>query len=244
MPTEASLTPPVPDRYVTAFLALPNMTDRQLQMLRLHYAALQRTVTATRLAELMGWASYTVANAQYGRLAGLVGIQIGYNPESERLGTLVRFEMRRGEWNWLMRPEVAKALEQLGWVGGTPFVLPEELGAGARFVEGAIYQVSVNAYERNLEGRKRCLAAYGASCAVCSFNFGAVYGDVAEGFIHVHLLRPLSEIGGAYTLDPVADLRPVCPNCHAVLHRRTPPYSIDEVRAILGRRTTRMPGSK
>jgi 5-methylcytosine-specific restriction enzyme A len=28
-------------------------------------------------------------------------------------------------------------------------------------------------------------------------------------------------------------LRPVCPNCHAVLHLRTPPFSIDEARAML-----------
>jgi predicted HNH restriction endonuclease len=44
----------------------------------------------------------------------------------------------------------------------------------------------------------------------------------------------LSEIGGEYIVDPVADLRPVCPNCHAVLHRRIPAYSIEEVRVFLG----------
>jgi len=33
--------------------------------------------------------------------------------------------------------------------------------------------------------------------------------------------------------DPIRDLRPVCPNCHVVIHRREPPYSIDEVRQLL-----------
>jgi predicted HNH restriction endonuclease len=31
----------------------------------------------------------------------------------------------------------------------------------------------------------------------------------------------------------VRDLRPVCPNCHATLHHREPPYSLEEVRQFL-----------
>jgi 5-methylcytosine-specific restriction protein A len=30
---------------------------------------------------------------------------------------------------------------------------------------------------------------------------------------------PISTIGEEYQLDPVKDLVPVCPNCHAMLHR-------------------------
>ena len=59
------------------------------------------------------------------------------------------------------------------------------------------------------------------------------YGEVAEGLIHVHHLRSLSEVGEEYIVDPIADLRPVCPNCHAVLHTRTPPFSIEEVVTFL-----------
>lgn len=50
-----------------------------------------------------------------------------------------------------------------------------------------------------------------------------------EGLIHVHHLKPLGEVGEGYLLDPVADLRPVCPNCHAMLHRRKPALGIDEL---------------
>jgi predicted HNH restriction endonuclease len=49
----------------------------------------------------------------------------------------------------------------------------------------------------------------------------------------VHHLRPLSGIAEEYEIDPVEDLRPVCPNCHAMLHRKTPPYTIDELRLRL-----------
>jgi predicted HNH restriction endonuclease len=60
-----------------------------------------------------------------------------------------------------------------------------------------------------------------------------VYGPEVEGFIHVHHLRALSDLAREYVVDPVADLRPVCPNCHAVLHSRRPAYSIEEVRGLL-----------
>jgi predicted HNH restriction endonuclease len=31
-----------------------------------------------------------------------------------------------------------------------------------------------------------------------------------------------------YVVDPVNDLKPVCPNCRAMIHRRTPPYSLED----------------
>lgn len=234
MLTATSLSPPPADRYVAAFCVVSNITDQHIQMLRVHYHAPERTVTAKQLAELVGYSSYLVVNAQYGRLARLVGEQLDYNPDPQRLGTLVRFDKRHDEWHWLMRTEVAEALERLGWVEGTALLLPEEIAATtAPLVEGAVCRVSVNAYERKPEARRRCIEAHGASCCVCGFSFGAVYGEVAEGYIHVHHRRPLSEIGGEYVVDPVADLRPVCPNCHAVLHRRIPAFSIEEVRGFL-----------
>jgi predicted HNH restriction endonuclease len=151
----------------------------------------------------------------------------------ERLGILVTFEKRQGEWHWLMRPEIAKALELLGWVEGANLLLPEEIAATTALTEGAICRVSVSVYERNPEARRCCIERYGTSCSIYGFSFGAMYGEVAEGYIHVHHLRPLSEIGGGYVVDPIEDLRPVCPNCHAILHRRLPAYSIEEVRTFL-----------
>lgn len=234
MPTEATFAPPTADRYVTAFRAVAGLSDCHYQLLRLHYHAPERTVTAKQLAELVGYKSYSVANLQYGRLARLVGEQLDYDPEPERLGTLVRFEKRNGEWHWLMRPEVAQALERLGWVEDGGVLLPEEIAAAAEpVVEGAVYRVVVSAYERDPETRRRCIEAHGTTCCICEFSFAVAYGPVAEGFIHVHHLRPLSEAGGMHRVDPIEDLRPVCPNCHAVLHRRVPAYSIEDVRWFL-----------
>jgi 5-methylcytosine-specific restriction protein A len=67
---------------------------------------------------------------------------------------------------------------------------------------------------------------------VCDFNFEAKYGEIGSGFIHVHHLTPLANIGKEYEVDSIRDLRPVCPNCHAMLHKKYPPYSIEELKSI------------
>ena len=46
-----------------------------------------------------------------------------------------------------------------------------------------------------------------------------MYGEIGKDFIHVHHLIPLNEIGKEYIVDYKNDLIPVCPNCHAMLHR-------------------------
>ena len=56
-------------------------------------------------------------------------------------------------------------------------------------------------------------------CSVCGTDFHKMYGELGKGFIHVHHIVPISMIGKEYKLDPIKDLVPVCPNCHAMLHR-------------------------
>lgn len=114
-------------------------------------------------------------------------------------------------------------------------VLPEEFPDNFLYREGATKQVLVNAYERNAQARRACIRHYGLNCSVCGFNFERVYGELGIGLIHVHHLQPLSEASGEYELDPIRDLRPVCPNCHAIIHRRKPPYTIEEIKALLQR---------
>jgi len=111
--------------------------------------------------------------------------------------------------------------------------LPEEVPTGSAYSEGGVEQILVNRYERDPRAREKCIKHYGTTCVLCGFDFVAVYGEVMAGFTHVHHLNPLSNVGADYEVDPIDDLRPVCPNCHAVLHRREPPYSLDEVRQLL-----------
>lgn len=101
------------------------------------------------------------------------------------------------------------------------------------FAEGAVSRVFVNAYERNAEARRKCLEHYGFTCQACETNFGEKYGTLGEGYIHVHHLKPIHLCGGEYMVDPLKDLIPVCANCHAMIHRRSDPLTISELRTIL-----------
>ncbi len=109
-------------------------------------------------------------------------------------------------------------------------VFPEKMPEGLTYVEGAVQTVVVNTYERDSQARAKCLAKHGYNCSVCGMNFKEVYGEIGEGFIHVHHKKPLAAIRQEYELDPVKDLAPVCPNCHAMLHRIAPPLSIAELK--------------
>ena len=101
-----------------------------------------------------------------------------------------------------------------------------------KYKEGSRKLVSSYRYERDPRVREACIQHYGTNCAICGFDFGKVFGVIGEGYIHVHHLTPLSENEMEYVIDPVEDLRPVCPNCHAMLHRKSPPYSIEELKYI------------
>jgi len=113
--------------------------------------------------------------------------------------------------------------------------LPDEVAPGEAYMEGAVKDIQLTRYERDPKARRECLNHYGLKCAVCGFDFERTYGKHLSGFIHVHHLRKLADIGREYKVDPVADLRPVCPNCHAVIHIRKEPYRIEEVRAMIHR---------
>jgi predicted HNH restriction endonuclease len=115
----------------------------------------------------------------------------------------------------------------------TAAMFPNEIEFEREYIEGACKQVTVNAYEREPKARKVCLEHHGFDCAVCGFNFEAKYGERGKDFIHVHHLKPMALTDGEYALNPVTDLRPVCPNCHAMLHRGEEVLSIEELCAIL-----------
>jgi 5-methylcytosine-specific restriction protein A len=106
---------------------------------------------------------------------------------------------------------------------------PEQIEQPEKYPEGAQVQITVNAYERNPHARQKCIEHWGCRCMVCDFDFAAEFGSVGDGFIHVHHVVPLSEIREEYEVDPVEDLRPVCPNCHAMLHRSRPVLSIEDL---------------
>ena len=85
--------------------------------------------------------------------------------------------------------------------------------------EGAVKTTVVNKYERSSIAREKCIEYYGCKCMVCGLVFEDFYGEIGKGFIHVHHVVPLSTVGKEYVVDYKKDLVPICPNCHAMLHR-------------------------
>jgi 5-methylcytosine-specific restriction protein A len=116
----------------------------------------------------------------------------------------------------------------------TEVIYPDEVHVQPTgFTEGALKQVTINAYERDPKARTVCIAKFGAICQVCDFDFEKTYGEIGKGFIHVHHKVDLATIGESYQVDPINDLVPVCPNCHAMLHTEKPAMGIEKLRQII-----------
>ena len=110
---------------------------------------------------------------------------------------------------------------------------PDEIESECPVWDGALKRVTVNIYERDPRARKECLKHWGHKCKVCQMSFLMRYGPLGTDFIHVHHLVPLASIKKSYKVDGKRDLIPVCPNCHAMLHKGKTPPSVEELRQYL-----------
>ncbi|AWB65882.1 HNH endonuclease [Saccharobesus litoralis] len=114
-------------------------------------------------------------------------------------------------------------------------VYPDEV----EFIEGKVIQTYINKYERSASARQKAIVVHGVNCIVCDFNFEEMYGSLGTGFIHIHHLIDLSEIGSEYSLNVETDLVPVCPNCHAMLHKTKPAMKPEKLKEHLTKRNNR-----
>ena len=111
--------------------------------------------------------------------------------------------------------------------------IPEEVTEPGKYFEGASSQIAINTYERNAKARMDCIEYFGYECQVCEFNFEKVYGQLGKDYIHVHHIIPLSEIRENYKVNAITDLIPVCPNCHAIIHRTKQALTIEALKEQL-----------
>lgn len=123
-----------------------------------------------------------------------------------------------------------------GWYasdGKISIQIPEEVDESEKFIVGASKIILVNSFERDPIARRKCLSHHGFKCSVCSFDFEEFYGPIGQSYIHVHHIVPFSEIKKKYSLDPIKDLVPVCPNCHAMIHRTRPIWTVANLKELL-----------
>lgn len=214
------------------------LTPLQKDLLSVLVAA-KGELSGAEVARLVGLGHHAGVNSAIVTLAKRLTQAVGVDPPKRRDGTPRWWHVvadgrqaeRGGPFYWRLRPALRVAAIAAGFGA-----LDERWFADERetpLLEGSSKVVRVNAYERNPLARRRCIEHHGLACAVCGLLLASVYGPVAQGVIHVHHLRPLSGRRAEHAVDPVADLRPVCPNCHVVLHLRQPPFSIGELRSVM-----------
>lgn len=177
----------------------------------------------------------------------LIDFEVLLNPEKEPILTLDILKIGNLEnQQWMpqssgisIRPEIVEELEAV-WFD---FLITQNIIQNPStstenkekevYIEGTANQITQTRYERNPYARTACIKHYGYSCSVCEFDFERRFGVLGKDFIHVHHLTQVSMVGKSYEVDPIKDLRPVCPNCHAMLHRENPPLTIEELKLKL-----------
>lgn len=140
---------------------------------------------------------------------------IGYRSEKEEIDWRPIYETEKREVAILEEVKKNQAKEQKSKL---------------EFTEGNIVESHYDRRERDHSARLKCIEHYGCKCAICGFDFEAVYGAVGKDFIEVHHIVPISNSNEEHSVDPINDLIPVCSNCHSILHRKRPdPYLPEEL---------------
>jgi hypothetical protein len=98
-------------------------------------------------------------------------------------------------------------------------------------LEGETYSAEAVFRRRNraLIEAKKANSDY--RCEVCKFNFEETYGVLGRAYIIAHHLKMIASGPSKTTLD---DIALVCANCHAMIHAKNPPISIEDMRKRVG----------
>ena len=230
------------------------LSIRQIEVLQILYAFPNSTATAKELANVISPTSSSpiVASGQIGKIGKAISNYLDVTPylydtgkgESPAYFSLIGpYYLHEGKKlgklpGWEMKKNLKAALFNLNLVTeeGNDIQPTEKLPTEELFdqqqlyQEGKVVEVFVNRYERNQKARFECIKHYGDNCHVCGFNFGQIYGDTANGFIHIHHKTALADISKEYQVDPINDLVPLCANCHSVIHMTRPALTIDELK--------------
>ena len=116
----------------------------------------------------------------------------------------------------------------------TPPQQPEPTPAPKREeTEGERKHVEYERVHRSPQLREACIRQWGYQCQCCGMRFDELYGeDLGADFIEVHHLQMISTFDDQRPADYVANLVPLCANCHAMIHRGADgPLTLSELRA-------------
>lgn len=103
------------------------------------------------------------------------------------------------------------------------------------YEEGERYKREVIVSARNPKLVSAAKAKWGLDCQCCGFNFEREFGELGQGFVEVHH-KDLLARSAECRKSTVDDVNVLCANCHRMVHRRTPPLSLEALRKIMKQR--------
>lgn len=145
------------------------------------------------------------------------------------------FRMAQGIYLSRLSPTLADAFREIAEVSKTASPtggLKQAQRVATEFAEGERSRREAAFFKRNPRLRAEAIATYGYKCRGCLKTLSEIYGRIGEGYIEIHHLNPLgerSESGSEVVNTTVADVIPLCANCHRMVHRRRPALTLDEL---------------
>jgi predicted HNH restriction endonuclease len=177
------------------------------------------------MARTLGYKDYQGAN-NYGKLAKVLCEELGYPDPKEHIPLYLLAKITRptGHWLWAMWPQVAEALEELGWVEEKEAVMPH---TEAEPLPERIL-ATVSRIIRDTDAARSLKTRYHYRCQICGLQIQAASGSY---YIEVHHIRPLG--GGHDGMDEHSNMLVVCPNHHAMFDLWIPRF-LNPKRIVIG----------
>ena len=227
---------PTADEYIVGLRAIrDSMKDAQLRLLQSQYAAPHRTVTSPQLADLAKiTGGYPAVNLLYGGLGRMFYKKTGLYPDTPLDGTYSWWKVwssgyqHHDGFRWVMRPQVATALENLGWVEPQRNNLQHTNELWPSDIEPpAAHRIPTTTIRivRDTTLARRIKDLHQNECQMCGFTI-----ELADGsrYSEAHHIKPL---GAPHNGPDVAgNIIVLCPNHHAMCDYGAIPIRAAELR--------------
>lgn len=220
------------EEYTAALSQKNTLRKGDLELLNFLYNQPGYKAAVVEIAEVLDKKHFIEINGAFGRLGNRIANFLNKKELFEFSGwyLIATGQKESNYFVWQLRPNFIAALEELNLLSSKDY----QLGSLVEdFYEGIRRRVSYDIYERNEAARNKCIAFYKATCQLCGFNGKEKYGDIGEGIIHAHHIVSFKENKEIRLTNPEKDLIALCPNCHSLVHKKDPPYTIDELKKLI-----------
>lgn len=233
----ASKSPTSAEDYLGAFREMEEeLTEKEREILRFHHAASDQTVTADSVSEELGFGGGLDIYSELGeKVAGALGQEkylLGSGQEA--YWPFLASGIRGSSFRLVLRPEVASALEQVGWVdaeeeekhlSGTE--APEMTGRGSD--DPKRLETTTTRTVRDTQITRTVKQVHDHRCQRCEETL-KLPGE--ERYAEAHHIKPLGKPHEGP--DRHWNVLCVCPNCHVLLDKGAVRLDLSKLRTVEG----------